>query len=89
MDRLAVPLPAAPLPEAFLMGRGSLDFQAAWVPVPRACLEGEAAATPLFPKVPANLSAEGGVTECLPVVAAEIEAVFLAMLLGKGVLEFD
>ena len=86
--RLAAPFLAAPPPEVFLMGTGSLDFHAAWVPVPRVCLAGGAAATPPLPAVPANLSAEGGVTECLPVVAAEIEAVFLAMLFDTGVLEF-
>ena len=44
---LAAPLLAVPSPEIFLVGTGSLDFQACLVPVPGACLVGEGTATPL------------------------------------------
>ena len=63
---LAVPSPAAP-PKFFLMGTGSLDFQAPLTPVPRTCLVG-GAATP--PWVPANTLAVAGGEGCLPLMAA-------------------
>lgn len=72
--RLAVPLLAVPPPEVFLMGTGSLDFQAVLVPVPKSCLVDGGTATPLFPGVPASLLAVGGGTECLP--ALRIAVVF-------------
>ena len=75
--RLAAPLLAVPPPEVLLIGTGSLDFQAGLVPVPRACLVGGGAATPLFAGFPASLSAVGGVRECLPEATAE--TVVLAM----------
>ena len=87
--KLVVPLPAAPPPEVFLVGTGSLDFQAALVPVPRACLMGGGAAAPPFSEVPANLSAAERWKECLPVVAtvAETAIVVLGMSFCEGVLK--
>ena len=53
------------------MGTGSLDFQAALVPVPRSLQVGGGAATSLAPEVaPVHLSAAGVAKECLPVVTA-------------------
>ena len=63
----AFPSRVAPPPEVFLMGTGSLDFQAPLAPVPRTCLVG-GAATP--PWVPANTSAVAGGDGCLPLMAA-------------------
>ena len=77
---LAVPSRVAPPPEVFLMGTGSLDFQASLAPVPRTCLVG-GAATP--PWVPANTSAVAGGDGCLPLMAAAaaIKKVVCAMSL--------
>ena len=74
---LAAPLPAVPPPEILLLGTGSLDFQACMVPVPKTCLMGGGAATPLCSGVPANLSAVERVREYLP--GAQAEAVVFAM----------
>lgn len=75
---------AAPPPESFLVGTGSLDFQAA-LPAPRTLPVGGGAAAPLPSEIPANLLA-AGVVGCLPVVMVAAAAATAAAEVAIAVL---